>query len=101
MKVLEVAMEIALPPELLDALFKRYGFRPTREVAMGDKEQGADETKPAAPPTLRLPGEPVPDGGPGKVQFPTSGPAAPIPAPPTTSSTDPSQTPKPFIGPVV
>ncbi|HSY68505.1 MAG TPA: hypothetical protein VK813_07680 [Edaphobacter sp.] len=74
---------------------------PTREVAMGDKEQGADETKPAAPPTLRLPGEPVPDGGPGKVQFPTSGPAAPIPAPPTTSSTDPSQTPKPFIGPVV
>ena len=75
---------------------------PTREVAMGDKEQGADETKPAAPPTLRLPGEAVPDGGPGKVQFPTNSPAAPIPAPPsTTSSTDPSQTPKPFIGPVV
>ena len=46
---------------------------PTREVAMGDKEQGADETKPAAPPTLRLPGEAVPDGGPGKVQFPTNG----------------------------
>jgi hypothetical protein len=75
---------------------------PTREVAMGDKEQGADETKPATPPTLRLPGEAVPDGGPGKVQFPTNSPATPIPAPPpTTSSTDPPQAPKLFIGPVV
>lgn len=69
---------------------------PTREVAMGDKEQGEEETKPAAPPSLRLPGEPVPDGGPGKVQFPTNGPVAPIPPPPTTSSTDPSQAPKLF-----
>ena len=63
----------------------------TREVALGDKPQGKDENKPAAPPTLRLPGEAVPDGGPGKVQFPDDkkAAAAPIPASP---STDPAMT---------
>src|SRR5258706_6873058 len=40
MRILEVAMEIALPPELLDALFKRFGFRPTREVAMSTSVGG-------------------------------------------------------------
>ncbi len=33
-------MEIALPPELLESLFKRYGFRPTREVAMSTSVGG-------------------------------------------------------------
>ena len=61
---------------------------PTREVAMGDEEkQGGEDKKPAAPPSLRLPGEAAPEGGPGKVQFPTNTPVAPIPAPP---SADPS-----------
>jgi hypothetical protein len=63
---------------------------PTREVAMGDQQQGGTEDKPAAPPSLRLPGEAAPADGPGKVQFPTDKPA-PIPPPPTadpTPSTD-------------
>jgi hypothetical protein len=60
---------------------------PTREVAMGDEQQGGEDKKPAAPPSLRLPGEAAPEGGPGKVQFPTNTPVAPIPAPP---SSDPS-----------
>jgi hypothetical protein len=66
---------------------------PTREVAMGDEQKGGEEKTPAAPPSLRLPGEAAPADGPGKVQFPTNNPATPIPAPPssptTTSSTDP------------
>ena len=56
---------------------------PTREVAMGDQDQKGREEKPAAPPTLRLPGEAAPADGPGKVQFPTKSSAAPIPPPPT------------------
>ncbi len=40
MRILEVAMEIALPPELLEALYKRYGFRPTREAAMSTSVGG-------------------------------------------------------------
>src|SRR5882672_11255032 len=40
MKILEVAMEIALPPEILDAVFKRHGFRPTREAAMSTSVGG-------------------------------------------------------------
>jgi len=40
MKILEVAMEIALPPELLETLFKRYGFRPTRDCAMSTSVGG-------------------------------------------------------------
>jgi hypothetical protein len=57
---------------------------PTREVAMGDKDsKGAEEGKPSAPPTLRLPGEAAPPDGPGKVQFPTKSSAAPIPPTPT------------------
>jgi hypothetical protein len=66
---------------------------PTREVAMGD-QQGGEENKAPAPPTLRLPGEAAPTGGPGKVQFPTD-PAAPIPpTPTTTSSSAPGSAPK-------
>jgi hypothetical protein len=60
---------------------------PTREVAMGDKDQKGAEDKPAAPPTLRLPGEAAPADGPGKVQFPTKSSATPIPPTPTA---DPS-----------
>jgi hypothetical protein len=71
---------------------------PTREVAMGDQQPAGEQDKPAAPPSLRLPGEPVPTGGANKVQFPTDKPATPIPPPPstTTSSTDPSAAPKLF-----
>ena len=62
---------------------------PTREVAMGDPDKkGTEEDKPAGAPTLRLPGEAVPDGGPGKVQFPTKTSTTPIPPTPTTA--DPS-----------
>jgi hypothetical protein len=56
---------------------------PTREVAMGDQDQKGAEDKPAAPPSLRLPGEAAPADGPGKVQFPTKSSAAPIPPTPT------------------
>lgn len=70
---------------------------PTREVAMGDKDQkGAEEGKQAAPPTLRLPGEAAPPDGPGKVQFPTKSSAAPIPPTPTADpgpGTDPGTNP--------
>jgi hypothetical protein len=70
---------------------------PTREVAMGDQNQRGTEDKPVAPPSLRLPGEAAPSGGPGKVQFPSNNPATPIPpTPSTTSSTDPSSVPKLF-----
>jgi len=65
---------------------------PTREVAMGDQEQGGAEKSPAPPPTLRLPGEAVPAGGANKVQFPTDKPATAPPA--TTTTTDPSSAPK-------
>jgi hypothetical protein len=71
---------------------------PTREVAMGDQEPSAneEEKKPAAP-TLRLPGEAAPAGGPDKVQFPTDNHPTPIPPAPTApSSTDPGAGPKPF-----
>ncbi len=68
----------------------------TREVALGDKQPGSGE-KPAGAPTLRLPGEAVPDGGPGKVQFPTDGKdkVAPIPATPTG---DPASMPSAYPG---
>jgi hypothetical protein len=65
---------------------------PTREVAMGDKDQKGAEDKPAAPPSLRLPGEDAPPDGPGKVQFPTKSSATPIPPTPTADpgpGTDP------------
>jgi glycogen phosphorylase len=39
-RVMEVAMEIAFPPSILDAVFKRFGFRPTREVAMSTSVGG-------------------------------------------------------------
>jgi hypothetical protein len=64
---------------------------PTREVAMGDQEPSAGEDKKPAPPTLRLPGEAAPAGGPNKVQFPTDNHPAPIPPVPSApSSTDPA-----------
>src|SRR5258708_30672435 len=66
---------------------------PTREVAMGDKDQKGAEHKPAAPPSLRLPGESAPPDGPGKVQFPTKSSATPItptPTPDPRPGTDPS-----------
>ncbi|HXC94595.1 MAG TPA: hypothetical protein VNU92_02795 [Edaphobacter sp.] len=69
---------------------------PTREIALGDQNQRGAEDKPAAPPSLRLPGEAPPPDGPGKVQFPTNTPVAPIPAPPGSesgSSTDPGTNP--------
>jgi hypothetical protein len=70
---------------------------PTRDVALGDQQPTGSEDKPAAPPTLRLPGEAAPTGGPNKVQFPTDNPAAPIPPTPTTTSpTGPGSVPKPF-----
>src|SRR5438128_182423 len=40
MKIIEAAMEIALPPELLDAVWKRYGFRPARDAAMSTSVGG-------------------------------------------------------------
>src|SRR5580698_8830016 len=39
-KVVEVAMEIASPPPFLEAVRARYGFRPTREVAMSTSVGG-------------------------------------------------------------
>jgi hypothetical protein len=64
---------------------------PTREVALGDQNnRGEEEGKPAAAPTLRLPGEAAPPDGPGKVQFPTdtkdtkNTKVAPIPPPPSS-----------------
>ena len=44
--------------------------QPTREVALGDAQPGASDAK-TPPPTLRKPGEAMPAGGSGKVQFPT------------------------------
>ncbi|MEO6806382.1 MAG: hypothetical protein ABI286_08780 [Edaphobacter sp.] len=58
---------------------------PTRDVAMGDEQPGKEANRPTAPPTLRLPGEAAPDGGPGKVQFPDKAPVKPIPASPSTN----------------
>lgn len=40
MRILEVAMEIALPPPLLDALHKKHGFKPVRDVAMSTSVGG-------------------------------------------------------------
>ncbi len=40
MKILEVAMEIALPPEILEAVSQRYGFRPARDAAMSTSVGG-------------------------------------------------------------
>src|SRR5690348_4034161 len=40
MRVLEVAMEIALPPEVLEQIFQRYGMRPTRDAAMSTSVGG-------------------------------------------------------------
>lgn len=63
------------------------GYNPpplTREIAMGDQEPGTQIGGQAPPPTLRKPGEAVPVGGSGKVQFPTASqpatPAAGVPA---------------------
>ena len=56
---------------------------PTREISLGDRQDGAG-TK--APPTLRKPGEPLPAGSEGKVQYPDDKDkpkAQPIPGPPS------------------
>lgn len=45
---------------------------PTREIAMGDQEPSNSAGGQAPPPTLRKPGESLPAGGSGKVQFPTA-----------------------------
>jgi hypothetical protein len=71
----------------------------TREVALGDQNKRGEEDKPAAAPSLRLPGEAAPADGPGKVQFPTDSTntkVAPIPPPP---SADPSPTMDPGTNP--
>jgi hypothetical protein len=52
---------------------------PTRQIAMGDGT--ADPDHPAAPPSLRRPGEPVPANAPGKVQYPGDSGSAPMPIP--------------------
>ncbi len=40
MKIIEVAMEIAYPPDFLESIRARYGFRPTRDVAMSTSVGG-------------------------------------------------------------
>jgi hypothetical protein len=60
---------------------------PTREIAMGDQPPGNAVNGQAPPPTLRKPGEPIPSGGSGKVQFPSaSQPATPATGGSTTGS---------------
>lgn len=67
----------------------------TREVAMGDAVKKGEDAAPAPAPTLRKPGEPLPDAGSDhRVQFPTtshsgdkSKPATPTtPTPPSAST---------------
>jgi len=65
---------------------------PVREIAMGDQPAAADGNGQAQPPSLRKPGEPLPAGSSGKVQFPTSqgtarsGTGAPASSPSTPSA---------------
>jgi hypothetical protein len=64
--------------------------QPTREIAMGDQQPGTQNNGQVAPPTLRKPGEAVPPGTSGKVQFPTAKqPVAPIPPVPVADSPAP------------
>ena len=65
---------------------------PTREVAMGDKTHPRRATP---PPTLRKPGEPVPAGGSGKVQFPNAQPIPATPSAPQIDMPSPQTTPSP------
>jgi hypothetical protein len=62
----------------------------TREIAMGDKQQG-DTGHASAPPTLRQPGEAVPADQPNKVRFPddpdSKTKVEPIPPPPSQTTT--------------
>jgi hypothetical protein len=62
----------------------------TREIAMGDRKPANEEGKPAAPPTLRQPGEAAPETNTGmnKVQFPTA--SQPTVSTGGAPSTDPS-----------
>jgi hypothetical protein len=60
----------------------------TREIALGDRKPAGGEDAPAAPPTLRKPGEAAPDTSMNKVQFPTSN--QPTVSTGGTPSTDPS-----------
>ncbi len=65
---------------------------PTREIAMGDKPLDGSADGSGAPPTLRREGEPDTQQSERKVRMPTTGrssdspQAAPLPAPPGTSS---------------
>ena len=56
---------------------------PTREIALGDSAKSADDATPAAPPTLRRPGEAAPDdpAGSRRVQFPQDPAKKPQPDP--------------------
>ncbi len=74
---------------------------PTREVALGDQNGRGSEDKPAAAPSLRLPGEAAPADGPGKVQFPTDSKTqvAPIPPPPSADPTPTDSGTAPSLGP--
>jgi hypothetical protein len=61
----------------------------TREIALGDRKPTGEEGAPAAPPTLRQPGDAVPPtGGMNKVQFPTA--SQPTVSTGGAPSTDPS-----------
>jgi len=62
---------------------------PTREIALGDPVRKGDDDTPAPGPSLRKPGEAIPDaGGDHRVQFPT-----------TSGSTDKNDKSKPAPGP--
>ncbi len=64
-----------------------------REIAMGDGKPGDTEKAPAAPPSLRLPGESTPPpSGQGPVQYPTND-KTPIPATPGSQTNDASPIP--------
>ena len=61
----------------------------TREIALGDRKPTGEEGAPAAPPTLRQPGDAAPPtGGMNKVQFPTA--SQPTVSTGGAPSTDPS-----------
>jgi len=76
----------------------------TRQIAMGDRtpgKEGEDGSAPAAPPSLRLPGEAAPANTQEKVQYPTDKDAGrqadrqPVPAAPGSPADPTAQTPPP------
>ncbi len=62
-----------------------------REIAMGDQKPGEGEKAPAAPPSLRLPGEAAPPSGQGQVQYPKDN--SPVPPAPGSQTNDASPIP--------